>query len=95
MGVAKLTIPSGICVPGTYSSLHSRRSLAWDHIHADINDPCGVIVDFCGVIADPCGVVTIPQAIGGRAVADRCATRKTLLNTVKYHETHVKHCDTS
>ena len=36
---------------------------------------CGIIADFCGVIADPCGVVAIPEAIGGRAVTDRCATR--------------------
>ena len=28
------------------------------------------IADFWGVIADPCGVVAIPEAIGGRAVAD-------------------------
>ena len=57
----------------TYSSLHSGRSFAWDHIRGDIDDPCGVIADFCGVIADfcgviadPCGVVAIPEAIGGR-----------------------------
>ena len=31
---------------------------------------CGVIADFCGVITDPCDVVAIPEAIGGRAVAD-------------------------
>ena len=60
----------------SYSSLHSGRSLAWDHIRGDIDDPCGAIADFCGVIADPCGVVAIPEAIGGRrcADADRCAT---------------------
>ena len=38
----------------SYSSLHSGRSLAWDYVCGDINDPCGVIADFCGVIADPC-----------------------------------------
>ena len=66
----------------SYSSLHSGRSLAWDHLRADIDDPCGaiadfcgVITDFCGVIADPSGVVAIPEAIGGPAGADRCATR--------------------
>ena len=57
----------------SYSSLHSGRSLARDHVRGDIDDPCGAIVDFygiiadfCGVIADPCGVVAIPEAIGGR-----------------------------
>ena len=63
----------------SYSSLHSGRSLAWDHVRGDIDDPCGaianfcgVIADFCGVIADFCGVIAIPEAIGD---ADRCATR--------------------
>ena len=56
----------------SYSSLHSGRSSAWDHVRGDIDDPCA---DFRGVIADPCGVVAIPEAIGGRAVADRCETR--------------------
>ena len=64
----------------SYSSLHSGRSLSWDHVCGDIDDFCGVIADFCGVIADfcgviadfcgviadPCGVVAIPEAIGGR-----------------------------
>ena len=73
----------------SYSSLHSGRSLAWDHC--------------CGDIDDPCGVVAIPEAIGGRAVANAATPivarlakhHKTLLNIVKHHETHVKHCDTS
>ena len=107
----------------SYSSLHSGRSLAWDHVCGDIDDPCGVIADFCGaiadfcgaiadfcgviadfcgVIADPFGVVAIPEAIGGRAVADATTPivtrvakhQKTLLNIVKHHETNVKHCDT-
>ena len=57
----------------SYSSLHSGRSLAWDHIRGDTDDLCGAIADFCGVVADPCGAV----AIGGHAGADavRCATR--------------------
>ena len=66
----------------SYSSLHSEWNLARDHVRGDIDDPCGanpdfcgVIADFCGVIADPCGVVAIPEAIGGPAGADRCATR--------------------
>ena len=50
----------------SYSSLHSERSLAWDHVRGDIDDPCGAIADFCGVIANPCGVVAIHEAIGGR-----------------------------
>ena len=99
-----MIIPSGICLPGTdYSSLHSGRSLAWDHVRGDIYDPCGAIADFCGVIADPCGVVAIPEAIGGRAVTNASMSiverlakhHKTLLNIVKHHETHVKLCDTS
>ena len=49
----------------SYSSLHSGRSLAWDHVHGDIDNPCGAIADFCGVIADPCGVAAIPEVIGG------------------------------
>ena len=59
----------------SYFRLHSGRSLAWDHVRADIDDPCSAIADFCGVIADPCGVVAIPEAIGGSAGADLCATR--------------------
>ena len=61
----------------SYSSLHSGRSSAWDHVRGNIDDPCGAIADFCVVIADPCGVVAIPEAseaIGGCAFADRCAT---------------------
>ena len=65
----------------SYSSLNSGRSLAWDHFRGDIKDPCGAIADpcgaiadFCGVIADPCGAVSIPEAIDGRADADRLAT---------------------
>ena len=37
----------------SYSSLHSGRSLAWDHVRCDIDDPCDAIADFCVVIADP------------------------------------------
>ena len=59
----------------SYSGLHSGQSLAWGHFRGDIDDPCSVIADFCVVIADPCGIVVIPEAISGRAVADRCATR--------------------
>ena len=35
----------------SYSSIHSGRSLAWDHVRGDIDHPCGV---------------AIPEAIGGR-----------------------------
>ena len=58
----------------SYSSLYSGRSLGWDHVRGDIDDPCGAIANFCGVIADPCGVFAIPEAIGGRTDTDRCAT---------------------
>ena len=84
----------------SYSSLHSGRSLAWDHVRGDIDDSCGAIADFCGVVADPGGAF----AIVGRAGADAAATafvarlakhHKTLLNIVKHHEAHVKHCKTS
>ena len=88
----------------SYSSLHSGRSLAWDHICGDIDDPCGAISDFCGFIADPCGFIADPcgvVVIGGRVFADatpivaRLAKHhKTLLNIVKHHETHVKHHET-
>ena len=71
----------------SYSSLHSGRSLAWDHVRGDIDDSCGAIADFCGVVADPCGA----YAIGGRAGADaatafvaRLAKHKTLLNIVNH-----------
>ena len=74
----------------SYSSLHSGRSSAWDHVRGDIDDPCGAIADFCGVIADfcgvnadPCGVVAIPEApIVGRLAKHH----KPLLNIVKHHE---------
>ena len=62
----------------SYSSLHSGRSLAWNHVRADIDDPCGVIADFCEVIDDPCSVITDPccvvaitEVIGGhRSLCD-------------------------
>ena len=44
----------------SYSSQHSERSLAWDHVRGDIDDPCSAFAEVCGVIADPCGVVAIP-----------------------------------
>ena len=69
----------------SYSSLHSGRSLAWDHIRGDIDAPCGAIADFCGVITDPCGVVAIPEAIGGRAVAD--ASTPIVARLAKHHKT--------
>ena len=64
------------------SSLHSGRSLAWDHFRSDIDDPCRVIADFCGVIADPCS-------------DRRWRSLRDSLNIGKHHETLVKHCDTS
>ena len=67
----------------SYSSLHSGRSLAWDHFRGVSDDPCGIadfcrvianpciiIADPCGVITDPCGVVAIPVVIGGHVVGD-------------------------
>ena len=68
----------------SYSSLYSGRSLAWDHVCGNIDDPCGINENFCGVIADPfsiitdaCAVVAIPKAIGGCRCgeADGCVTR--------------------
>ena len=29
------------------SVIHSRLSLAWDHVRGDIDDPCYAIADFC------------------------------------------------
>ena len=75
------TGPSGIFLQEqSYSSLHSGRSLVWDHVRGDTDDPCGAMADFCGVVADFCGVVADPcgaVAIGGRRCDDavRCATR--------------------
>ena len=50
--------------------------------------PAASSPDFCGVIDNPCGIVAIPEAIGGRAVADaatpivaQLAKHKTLLNS--------------
>ena len=51
----------------SYSSLHSGRSLAWDHVHGNIDDPCGAIANFCGVIANLCSVVAIPEAVADAA----------------------------
>ena len=61
----------------SYSSLHSGRSLAWDHFRSNSANPWGVIANFCGVTADHCGVVAIPKAISGHTVgaADRCVTQ--------------------
>ena len=83
----------------SYSSLHSGRSLARDHVRGDIDDPfgaiadfCGVIADFCGVIADPCGVVAIPAALSRslrRSAAPRAPMRRrrSLGDSV-----NIKHC---
>ena len=69
----------------SYSSLHSGRSLAWDHIRGDIDNPCGAIADFCGVIADPCGVVAIPEATAAaRAPMRRRRSLRDLLNIIKH-----------
>ena len=76
----------------SYSSLHSGRSLAWDHVRGDIDDPCGaiadfcrVIVDFCGVIADFCGVIAIPEVIDGRAGTD--VATPIVARPAKHHKT--------
>ena len=81
MHVVDLSPLEFFCQERSYSSLHSGRSLAWDHVCSDIDDPCSaiadfceVIADFCGVTADPCGVVAIPEAIGCRAGTDCRAT---------------------
>ena len=76
----------------SYSSLHSGRSLAWDHFRGDIDDPCGVIADPCGVIADPAASRSLAATL---IVAQLARHHKILLNIVKQHEQHVKHCDTS
>ena len=75
----------------SYSSLHSGRSLARDHVCGDIDDPCGaianfcgVITDFCGVIADPCGVA-IPEAIGGPVGTDAATPIVARLNQTLYN----------
>ena len=75
----------------SYSSLHSGRSLAWDHFRGDIDDPCGVIADPCGVIADPAA----SRSLAVTLIVAQLARHKILLNIVKQHEQHVKHCDTS
>ena len=69
----------------SYSSLHSGRSLAWDHVRGDIDDPCGAIADFCGVIADFCEVIAIPEAIDGRAGTD--AATPIVARLAKHHKT--------
>ena len=93
-------VPSGIFLQEqSYSSLHSGRSLAWDHVRGDIDYPCGaianfcgviadfcgVIADFCGVIADFCGVIAIPEAIDGRAGTD--AATPIVARLAKQHKT--------
>ena len=63
-GLVTLLPPSEIVFQEqSYSSLHSGRSLTWDHFRGDINDHCSVIADFSRVIDDPCGIVVIPEAI--------------------------------
>ena len=96
-------IPSGIFLPGT-ELLQSpfRTEFSKGSRSRSLSPSCGVITDFCGVIADPCGVVAIPEVIGGPAgsdaampiVARLAKLHRTLLNIVKHHETHVKHCKT-
>ena len=65
----------------SYSSLHSGRSLAWDHFRGDIINPFGVIADPCSIIADPCGIVVLWGDWWPRGLrcgnADRCATHWT------------------
>ena len=80
----------------SYSSLHSGRSLAGDHVRGNIDDPRGSIADFCEVIAIP---AALSRSLRQSAGADEATTidarlakhHKTLLNIVKHHETHVKH----
>ena len=81
----------------SYSSLHSGRSLAWDHVRGDNNDPSGAIADFCGVIAISAELSrSLRRLPTARApiVAQLTKHHKTLLNIVKHHETHVKHHET-
>ena len=73
----------------SYSSLYSRRSLAWDHFCDDIaNLFFCIIANFCSVVSDPCGIIAIPEVIcccadadveigdSVRTDADRCVTHQ-------------------
>ena len=71
------------------SSLHSERSLAWDHVRGGIDDLCGSIANFCGDIADLCVSRSLRRSSAARSpiVAWLAKHHKTLLNIEKHHET--------
>ena len=76
----------------SYSSLNSGRSLAWDHVRGDIDDPCGAIANFCGVIADFCGVIAVlcgPAALSRslRRSAAADAATPIVARLAKHHKT--------
>ena len=71
----------------SYSSLHSGRSLAWDHVRGDTDDPCGAIADFCGVVADPCGAVRSAAAQAPMRRRRSLRDLLTSLNIVKHSKT--------
>ena len=81
----------------SYSSLHSGRSLAWDHFRGDIDDPCSVIANFCVVITDPwCNRLSPMRRF--RSLHDSLNMvnhSKTLWYIVKCWEPLLKHCETS
>ena len=69
----------------SYCSLHSGRSLAWDNVRGDIDDPCGAIANFCIVSADPYGPVALSLFLRRSAVA-RLAM-PIVARLAKHHET--------
>ena len=89
----------------SYSSLHSGQSLAWDHFHCIIGNPCSITANLCGVIADPCGVI----AYLCRIIIDPCGDwlsfspqcddaiiarlTKHLETLIKHNEALLKHCE--
>ena len=78
------------CNKSIQASLHSGQSLAWDHFHGIIADPCGIIADPCGIIADPCSIITDPCS-NGRSLMWRLEIVQALMpivaQLVKHHKT--------
>ena len=80
------------------SSLHSGWSLAWDTFAAILTIPVAPSPISAELSPIPVALSRSLRrsATAGSPITERLAKHhKTLLNKIKHHETHVKHCDTS
>ena len=80
----------------SYSSLHSGRSLAWDHVCGNIDDPSGAIAISAELSPIPAALSrSLRRSAAARSLMRRRRSLCDSLNIIKHSETHVKHCETS